>query len=382
MRRRAQALTLPTQAFLIVVCSVGIVSAFQMWHQGVSIKAQVLGERLIAISRQASIHKSHAAATGIGHDRAALTIYLQGEVDEMMLELGAIEVVVTDETGLVVASSEEADNGQMELAEEVHLILSGASEVVMRPEKGDEENDFSFAIPFDFPAFNGAFLVEEDIQALKAAMRAATWGSALPVGLVILIVAPIAALIGRRILKGTQLTEHELAWKDRFQSLVQNASDVILIVNRAGAIQYATPATARVLGRSPADLQDVPLADLIHPSDSGTAQSALSSTGEPGHVTRSEYRMRHADGHWLFADVHSANLLYDPSVRGTVLTIRDISERKALEAHSPTRHCTTRSRVSRTAHSLMTGCATRSLAHASMGVASRSSCSTWTNSSR
>jgi diguanylate cyclase (GGDEF)-like protein/PAS domain S-box-containing protein len=89
----------------------------------------------------------------------------------------------------------------------------------------------------------------------------------------------------------------------------------------------------RVLGRSAADVQDTPVLDLIHPTDVGAAQNALAGAqASPGRVTRSEYRVRHWDGHWLFAEVHSANLLNDPAVSGIVLTIRDVSERKTLEA--------------------------------------------------
>ena len=36
----------------------------------------------------------------------------------------------------------------------------------------------------------------------------------------------------------------------RFRSLIENASDLILIVGKSGQIQYASPSTARVLGES------------------------------------------------------------------------------------------------------------------------------------
>jgi PAS domain-containing protein len=91
-----------------------------------------------------------------------------------------------------------------------------------------------------------------------------------------------------------------------------------------------------------ADVHDTLITDLIHPADVGRAQSGLNTAAAAGRVTSSEYRVLHGDGHWMFADVHSANLRHDPAVRGTVLTIRD-SERKAVEAQSlRTRRCTTR----------------------------------------
>jgi diguanylate cyclase (GGDEF)-like protein/PAS domain S-box-containing protein len=312
--------------------SIAIVAAALIWHQGGSIRKQVLEERLITISRQARIHEAHVMTAGIGHDRVAIANYLHAEMNEMKLELGAVEALVTDETGLIIAANDDAAVGQMEPADEVRLILSGTPSVV-RPEKGAETLDFSFAIPIVFPAFRGALLVEEDIQALDAGIAAATWESALPAVLVLLLVGPLAALIARRILARTQQSEQERTWQDRFQSLVRSASDVILIVDADGAIQYATPAVERVLGRTAADVHDTPLVDLIHPVDTDTARSALNGAGEaPGRVTASEYRLLHGDGRWVVAEVHSANLRDDPAVHGTVLTIRDITERKALEA--------------------------------------------------
>ena len=312
--------------------SIAIVSSALIWHQGESIKEQVLVERLAAVSRQARVHQSQATAVGIGGDRVALAQHLQDEMDEMMLALGAIKVVVTDETGLIVAATDDAKVGQMEQAEEVQLILSGAAESVMRPEKGEEDKDFAFTIPFAFPAFRGVLHVEEDTQELNRAVADATWRGALPALLMLLVVAPLAALFARRILERTQRSEKR-AWQDHFHSLVQSASDVILVVDAKGSIRYASPAMERVLGRSAADVQDTSVLDLIHPTDVGAAQNALAGAqASPGRVTRSEYRVRHGDGRWLFAEVHSANLLNDPAVCGIVLTIRDVSERKTLEA--------------------------------------------------
>ena len=331
--RNTPSASLPTQAFLLMAFSIAIVSIALIWHQGESIKKQVLEERLAAIYRQASIVRAHIGSAGIGADRAAVAAYLQPGMDEMMAELGAIQTVITDETGLIIATSDEEKIGQMEGAEEVRLVLLGEFEFMMRPEIGEGEVDFAFTIPLAFPAFRGTLHVEEDIRELYAAVADATRESALPAVLMLLIVAPLVALVTRRILKQTQQSEQERAWQGRFQSLVQSATDVTLIVDEGGSIQYATPSLERVLGRTPADVHHVPVPDLIHPADLGAAQTALAGATEArGRVTRSEYRMLHGDGRWVFVEVHSVDLRDDPAIRGTVLTIRDSSIRRALEA--------------------------------------------------
>jgi hypothetical protein len=60
LRRRPSA-SLPTQAFLLMAFSITIVSAALIWHQGESIKQQVIAERLASVARQAAIFQSHVA---------------------------------------------------------------------------------------------------------------------------------------------------------------------------------------------------------------------------------------------------------------------------------------------------------------------------------
>jgi len=352
LNRARAAATLPTQAFLLVAVSIAAVSTGLIWHQGESIRQHVLSERFASVSRQAVVFQDQAASTGIGADRAALAAYLQSDMSATLRRLGAIEAVITDETGLIIASAEPDSVGELEPAAEVFLVLSGAATSVVRPEKGDEHNDFAFTMPIKFSAFSGAFHVEEDVRKLNDDIAAATLESALPAVALILLGAPLAALAARQILKRTQRAEHEQAWRDRFQSLVQSASDVIFVVDNEGIIQYASPAIERILGRSAAEAQGNAVVDFVHPSDLDIARSGLwGADGSQGRTTHSEYRIGHADGHWLFAEVETVNLLHDPAVNGVVLTMRDVSERKALVAQL----------THQALHDPMTGLANRAL---------------------
>ena len=49
------------------------------------------------------------------------------------------------------------------------------------------------------------------------------------------------------------------------------------------------------------------------------------------HPARTEFRLRHQHDFWLHAEAVRTNLLHDENVRGIVLNIRDVSERKAFE---------------------------------------------------
>jgi diguanylate cyclase (GGDEF)-like protein/PAS domain S-box-containing protein len=119
----------------------------------------------------------------------------------------------------------------------------------------------------------------------------------------------------------------------RCRSLIQNASDIILVVDEVGRITYAAPSLGRVLDHAPADVLGRPLSDLLHEDDFADAGAVLDGltvrTSEERSVA--DWRLRHADGTYLSFEVLSNSLLGDPSVAGIVLTMREVSERRMVE---------------------------------------------------
>lgn len=118
----------------------------------------------------------------------------------------------------------------------------------------------------------------------------------------------------------------------RVGALVQNSSDVILVLDAELVIRYVTPSVAQVLGHRPEDLLGTPMSALAEPSERAQVISFYAAlTHNPGVMDRAEWRFRRSDG--LFTDVEaiSTNLLDNESVHGIVVTARDVTERKALE---------------------------------------------------
>jgi diguanylate cyclase (GGDEF)-like protein/PAS domain S-box-containing protein len=121
----------------------------------------------------------------------------------------------------------------------------------------------------------------------------------------------------------------------RFRSLVQNASDVTMVLGADTVVSYVTPPVQRVLGWDPAELLGVQLADLVHPEEAAYARAFYAEMS--GHrdgadsVATVEWRVRHRDGSWRQFEVVNASLLDDEAVRGIVATLRDVTERRALE---------------------------------------------------
>ncbi|MGA8724361.1 MAG: EAL domain-containing protein [Acidimicrobiales bacterium] len=118
----------------------------------------------------------------------------------------------------------------------------------------------------------------------------------------------------------------------RFQTLVQNASDVILIIRPDMTITYQTPSARRTLGYAHGSLEGTPLTNLIHPDDVEPALALISGVAlREGASVTALWRVHHESGSLRYVEVIAKNLLSDRAVDGIVLTLRDVSERKGLE---------------------------------------------------
>ncbi len=138
--------------------------------------------------------------------------------------------------------------------------------------------------------------------------------------------------IGRDI---TERKEAEGALRrseERFRSLVQNASDVIVILESDGTIRYASPALGRVLGLEAEDVVGENAAAFVDPVDRTKAMRIFAEAkGVPGTKPPVEFRLRHRVGAWRHLEVNRTNLLEDPAVGGLVFNLRDVTDRKVAE---------------------------------------------------
>jgi PAS domain S-box-containing protein len=119
----------------------------------------------------------------------------------------------------------------------------------------------------------------------------------------------------------------------RFRSLVQNASDLIVIVRQAGVIQYISPSCQRILGYAPDELIGQHSFDFIHPDDAKNAKMTLSEVmQQPGQTLTLNFRFRHKDGSWRWLEATGSNQLHIPAVGGVVTNARDVTEQDRMEA--------------------------------------------------
>ena len=125
------------------------------------------------------------------------------------------------------------------------------------------------------------------------------------------------------------LTRSELL----FRSLIENALDIIAVVEPGGAVRYVSPSVERLLGHDPARAGDLNVFELIHPDDLAEAQVRFRRTLETGtRFEQIEFRVRHADGSWRTLSMIGKPSPPDTGTRGLIINARDVTERQQLEA--------------------------------------------------
>lgn len=114
----------------------------------------------------------------------------------------------------------------------------------------------------------------------------------------------------------------------QFRSLVQNASDLVTVVDALGTIRYQSASSEQVLGIPSQRLLGTSLFDIVHEQDRPGLRATLDDLmAHPGAVGRVEYRIWTGDGSRRHVESAVTNSLLDPSVQGLVLNTRDVTER-------------------------------------------------------
>jgi two-component system NtrC family sensor kinase len=119
----------------------------------------------------------------------------------------------------------------------------------------------------------------------------------------------------------------------RFRALIENALDVITVIDFDGVIRYESPAVERLLGYTPQELVGQRVFAFLPPEEQAVLRALLQEgAGQPGYTASLEFRFRHRDGSWRVFEGVGRNLAHDPLVGGIIVNARDITDRKHTEA--------------------------------------------------
>jgi diguanylate cyclase (GGDEF)-like protein/PAS domain S-box-containing protein len=134
----------------------------------------------------------------------------------------------------------------------------------------------------------------------------------------------MAELLGER----GKLTRNE----KRFRSLIENSSDVILILDSDLCVSWASDSLRKVFGTAPDAVVGTSVEALIHPDDRARVMHTFrDGLRDSSRSSVLDCRVLDAQRNVHCVDVHVAQLLQDPAVGGVVLNVRDVTERRELE---------------------------------------------------
>ncbi|MEV6631151.1 EAL domain-containing protein [Actinoplanes sp. NPDC051470] len=141
------------------------------------------------------------------------------------------------------------------------------------------------------------------------------------------VLATQVALALERIALSEEVTRRNS--ETYFRTLVQNTSDVILIVDDEDRVRYASPSAGPVLGNDPVG---VDIFSVIHAVDRVRLADLLMSV-RAGHspAEGQDFRAQDRRRTEVTVELHLRDLRADQSVAGLVVTMRDVTDRRRLE---------------------------------------------------
>jgi diguanylate cyclase (GGDEF)-like protein/PAS domain S-box-containing protein len=117
-----------------------------------------------------------------------------------------------------------------------------------------------------------------------------------------------------------------------FRSLVQNSSDLLVVIDDEWRVVFASPSACQFLEHSLEHLVGQRLEIAIHPADSERIRHFFFELRKrPGETDAVEYRVIRPDGSVWWLEMIATNLLENPAVQGIVTNSRDVTERKIAE---------------------------------------------------
>ncbi|MDZ7957394.1 MAG: PAS domain S-box protein [Aulosira sp. DedQUE10] len=120
--------------------------------------------------------------------------------------------------------------------------------------------------------------------------------------------------------------------EERWRSLIENALDIVMILDTDGSIGYVSPSVEKILGYSIVDLVGKNVMELVHPDNLITTRDRLTNTIPSPELTRPiEFCYRHYDGSWRILEAISQPFVDTAATLRIIVNARDITERKRLD---------------------------------------------------
>jgi len=231
--------------------------------------------------------------------------------------------------GAVARIEKLSDDYSQKVDKEVQLLESGAQQKALEFNKSQVD-----------PAFEQVTTLLDDQAgqmegAAKKAQKYGDVGMLLTVLLSLVLVSFVQSR--RKRAEVSSRTKHQS--EARYRTLIDQSSDLVLVVDRAGRASFVSPSVDRLLASpdpdhltaalAPADAGLLDFITAVDPLDRARLSTVL-QTAVPGSTSAGEFRLIGRHGTATF-EVTVQDLTADPSVSGLVLTAHDVTERLVLQ---------------------------------------------------
>ncbi|MGD1804271.1 EAL domain-containing protein [Dapis sp. BLCC M126] len=131
------------------------------------------------------------------------------------------------------------------------------------------------------------------------------------------------------LLKQQTLRESE----KRFRALIENSTDIIMILNSDGNVIYSSPSAQKFLDNFDENYSNISIFNIIHVNDRQlvrhTLQKAVKNSLEKQYIK--EFKIKDEQHKWQVFEAVFTNLTSDSYIEGIVVNCHNITERKIAE---------------------------------------------------
>ncbi len=118
-----------------------------------------------------------------------------------------------------------------------------------------------------------------------------------------------------------------------YLKIIRNVPEIIALLDSEATILNIGPSVKTVAGYAAGEVVGRRAHEFVHRDDLPRLSEILAaSLEEPDGIFREEIRFRRAGGSYLYLDFTGMNFLDNPAVRAIVVTARDVTDRKKMEA--------------------------------------------------
>lgn len=126
--------------------------------------------------------------------------------------------------------------------------------------------------------------------------------------------------------------DSKLKNEDIFRSMIQNSTDIVTLIDKTGAICYASHSIKDILGYTENELLNRTIFEFIHPDDYHFVQSEFEyALNHIGKGRKIECRFLKKEGSYIEIEAQGNNQCNNPSIQGIIINVRDITQRKKAE---------------------------------------------------